>query len=433
MTLDTRDGPRTDAEPQPQPQPPEPTPESPPTPARRMRGFGRTANLLLAYTLTVGIRLSLFNLALPLYLYSLGYRQDAIGLVTAAGALTTLVIAVPLGVVADRVGRGRLFVWSAWVLPWPYLLVALSENFAAIVVGVMIANGVATVYWSTNAPLLVNAVGAERRVSLFAANAFLLTGVGTLGALLGGGLAALAGGVLGASPNAAGPLRVAMLAMVAVSLIGAVPLLWFRPPSGNAAERRAAWRLSRSDAPLFARLIAVDALISFAAGAVVGFLPLFFAVRYGLTSDRIGVLFTVAGVLSGIASLLAPALARRAGELRALIGVLLAMAPAILLLALAPTVAVALLFEATRTALRGTLDPILPPFTLTRVPPAQRGVLGSLYNVTWATGFSLGPLASGAIQVQAGFTPAFAMSAACYLLAAALAWTFFRNSRAVED
>jgi len=110
-----------------------------------------------------------------------------------------------------------------------------------------------------------------------------------------------------------------------------------------------------------------------------------------------------------------------------------AIAPCILFTALAPVAWLAILLEASRTALRGTLDPIYTPFAMTRVPARQRGALGGLYNVTWATGFSLGPLISGTIQVHAGFGPAFAMSAACYAAAAVTMFLFFNGSTAIAD
>ncbi len=404
-----------------------PLPESPPT-----RGFGPTANTLLAYTLVVGLRLSLSSLILPLYLYSLGYKQDVIGVVTAAGALTTLVFAVPLGLLADRVGRARLFVFSAWLLPWPSIGTALSTNLIVIIGCQMLLNLVATIYWSTNAPLLVGSVNAEQRVRAFAMNSFFLTGVGTLGAALGGGISALAGRLLGVPSNATAPLRVALLALAVLTFVGAVPLLRLRAAREKAARGRA-WRFQRSDLPRFARLIIVDALMAFGAGAVIGFLPIFFAVRYGMASGALGVLFTLTGALSGIASLLAPVIARRLGDHRALLTAQIAIAPAIFLIAIAPVLPLAIAFEATRNALRGLLDPVYTPFAMMRVPSAQRGALGGLYNVTWATGFSLGPLLSGWIQVHAGFAPAFTMSAVCYLVAAVCTFAFFRRSQAIED
>ncbi|HEY7907575.1 MAG TPA: hypothetical protein VIC60_01820, partial [Thermomicrobiales bacterium] len=61
------------------------SPAPPPATQPKSRGFGRTANVLLAYTLAKGLQLSLFALIFPLYLYHLGYKQDTIGVVTALG------------------------------------------------------------------------------------------------------------------------------------------------------------------------------------------------------------------------------------------------------------------------------------------------------------------------------------------------------------
>lgn len=408
-------------------------PVLPTTATRKPRGFGRTANALLAYTLAKGLQLSLFALIFPLYLYAIGYKQDTIGVINALGAVTTLVGAVPLGLLADRVGRARLFVLSAVLTPLPYFVLAASSSVAVIVVMFMIANGLATVYWSTNAPLLVGAVPPEQRVRIFAANSFLLWGVGAFGAVIGGTTTSVAGRLLGVSSNSASPLRVALIANAVVMAAGAIPLLAIRATDAAPSERTRAWRFRRGDLRLFGKLLVADALQAFGTGAIVGFLPLFFKLRYGIASSTLGILFTVAGILGGVASLGAPILARRLGDLRALIAAQAAIAPCILFTALAPVAWLAILFEACRTSLRGTLDPIYTPYAMTRVPARQRGALGGLYNVTWATGFSLGPLISGWIQVHGGFGPAFAMSAACYAVAAMTMFLFFNGSAAIAD
>jgi MFS family permease len=229
------------------------------------------------------------------------------------------------------------------------------------------------------------------------------------------------------------PLRVAISANAVICAVGAIPLFAIRATDQPSSERTRAWRFSRNDLRVFGRLLLADAFLAFGAGAIVGFLPLFFQLRFGLQPGILGVLFTISGVLSGVASLAAPMLARRLGDLRALLVAQVAIAPCVLFTALAPVVWLAVLFEFGRNALRGTTDPIYQPFAMTRVSARQRGALGGLYNVTWATGFSLGPLLSGAIQVHSGFNAAFAMSAGCYVVAAAFMFLFFRNSVPIED
>jgi len=254
---------------------------APPPPSTRItqRGFGRTANVLLVYTLAKGLQLSLYALIFPLYLYHLGYKQDTIGLVTALGAVTTLIGAVPLGLLADRVGRARLFILSALLTPFPYLAISFTSSLAVIIPGVMIANFLATVYWSTNAPLLVGAVPAEDRVRVFAANSFLLMGVGALGAVIGGTIPSIAGYLLHPPSDATIPLRIALSGTAIISALGAIPLLGIRAVDGAPEARARAWRFRKSDLRLFGKLLCADALQAFGAGAVIGFLPLFFQLR----------------------------------------------------------------------------------------------------------------------------------------------------------
>src|SRR4051794_38122237 len=80
-------------------------------------GFGTTANTLLGYTLVKGIQLTLHNLIFPLYAYSLGYNQEAIGRLNATGALMVFLASVPVGMLADRVGRARLLAISGVLSP----------------------------------------------------------------------------------------------------------------------------------------------------------------------------------------------------------------------------------------------------------------------------------------------------------------------------
>ena len=391
-------------------------------------GFGLTANTLLAYTLVKGLQLALYNLIFPLYAYSLGFDQAAIGQLNALGAITVFVVSVPFGVLADRVGRGRLLALSALVVPPLLAGIALSRSFAALAVFIVAQNAAATIYWSTTTPLLVGAVAPERRARAFSINSFFILGVGALGAVLGGAIAAGAARLLGVSPEATGPLRAALLVNAGLMLLGGLPLWRIRRVEGASAGAGGRARPGRADLVLFARLLVPDALQALGAGAIIGFLPLFFALRFGVPTGQLGLIFTLTGALGGVASLASPALVARAGNARAIAGLMVAIAGAMAATAAAPTALIAIGGEGARAALRGMIDPIYAPYAMTRVAPHQRGTLGGLYNVTYATGFSLGPLFSGALQVRYGFGPAFAAGAAAYVLAALAVWTLFRGA-----
>src|SRR5579862_4831976 len=91
---------------------------------RRKRGalFGlprlpRNVYLLLFFTLGKGFQLSISTLTVNYYAHSLGYRPDFIGLLSAMPAIGSLVSSVPIGILADRIGRKTVLVATAILTP----------------------------------------------------------------------------------------------------------------------------------------------------------------------------------------------------------------------------------------------------------------------------------------------------------------------------
>jgi MFS family permease len=401
--------------------------EGVPRAPKRSFGFGLVANTLLGYTLAKGLQLTLYNLIFPLYAYSLGYNQETIGRLNATGALMVLICSVPLGMLADRIGRARLLTISAFLSPLTLLGIALSSSLPALVVWLLAQNAVAVVYWSATSPLLIGAVPHERRVRVFSINSFFLWGVGALGSVLGGFVTVGAARALGVGQDNTAALRAALIFNAVLILIGGLPLWRIRnvASAGDGAAGRTPLRLA--DLRLFGRLLIPDALQACGSGAVIGFLPLFFALRFGAEPAALGWIFTVTGVLGGVSALGAPALVRRLGNMRTIGSLMVGIAACIALTVAMPVLLAAVLFEGLRAGLRGTIDPIYTPFAISRVAPERRGTLAGMYNVTYATGFSLGPLASGWLQVHYGFGPAFALGASCYLLAAVAMLVLWRT------
>src|SRR5690242_12631401 len=102
--------------------------------------YHRNVYLMLLFTLGKGFQISIGQLTTNLYLYSLGYRQEFIGIFTAIPAIGAFLAAVPLGILADRWGRRPLLIVSGLLNPLALAGIALSTT-PTLLVASSLANG----------------------------------------------------------------------------------------------------------------------------------------------------------------------------------------------------------------------------------------------------------------------------------------------------
>lgn len=77
-----------------------------------IRGLNTNARLFLAHSIVFNLGLSIIVLLYNLYLLSLGFQQDTIGLITLVAAFTTVVASVPAGILMRHLGWQRAFYLS---------------------------------------------------------------------------------------------------------------------------------------------------------------------------------------------------------------------------------------------------------------------------------------------------------------------------------
>jgi MFS family permease len=144
--------------------------------------------------------LTIATLNVNYYAHSLGYQPDFIGLLSAMPAIGALISAVPVGILADRMGRKPVLIISAILTPLFLAGIGLGTAPLWLLICAFLQGAVSTAYWVTNLPLLTESTTEQQRVGVFALNSFLLLGVGALGNLLGGAIPEFVAGILHVSP-----------------------------------------------------------------------------------------------------------------------------------------------------------------------------------------------------------------------------------------
>ncbi len=294
--------------------------------------------LLLLFTTGKGFQLSLSALTLNYYVHSLGYRPDFIGVFSAMPAIGSLVSAVPVGLLADRIGRKPVLLLTAVLTPLFLAACALVTSPFWLLSCAFMQGVVSTAYWVTNLPLLTESTTERQRVGVLALNSFLLLGIGSLGSLLGGAIPEVMAGILHVSAASTLALRWGVFAAALFTFVFGLPLWFLREPkrttvhratdkatkavleenvrsSGPLAEAVLHEKRERLPVTLFVKLLVPDLLFTMGEGAVVALMQLFFILRFHLLPGPLGIIFTISGLAGGIFSLTAPLFVKRWSKL----------------------------------------------------------------------------------------------------------------------
>ena len=394
----------------------------------------RNVYLLLLFTTGKGFQLTIALLNISYYAHSLGYKPDFIGVLNAASAIGALIGAVPTGLLADRIGRRPVLLVSAVLAPLFLALTGLVTTAPLLLLFSFLQGTVATAYWVTNVPMLVENTTERQRVGVLAFNSFLLLGVGSLGNLLGGAIPEFVGGLLRVSAASTVPLRWGVLVAALITTIFGIPLLFLRETPRSGAQTRgekhnkSAKQLEpkeRFPVFLFVQLLLPDLVFTMGEGAVVGLIQLFFVLRFHLLPGPLGVIFTISGLAGGLFSLTAPLFVHRWSKLRIITLVQYLSAPLMILIGFAPTLPFAIAGEYTRSFMRILIDPIYTSFAMENVSDRYRGRLSGFYSTTWSIGFSIGPAIAGWLQTNVSLSTSFVFGAVCLAIAPSLLLLFF--------
>jgi MFS family permease len=393
----------------------------------QIQGFNRNARLYLLSAFIRGVQFGIFRLIFNLYIVSLGYRQDFLGLLCALDPLVMLLASLPAGLLSDHIGRKRTMLLSNT----GRLLALLGFVFAPGATGLLISSavlgGAKALLHVSRLPFITENSDEHNRTTLFSADFALLMLAGFLGNLIGGWLPGWLGTCTGAAAESVTTYRLTVMAMAVLVALSTIPYLFLQPRRKvYVADRRPSppWATFR-EWPLLVRLLLPTLLISLGAALLLPFLNLYMKQTFALPDGTLGIIFAVADLCTGLALLAAPLLGERWGAVKATAITQVATTPFLLTLGFVPTLPVAITALWGQAGLMHASTPLYSTFLMERVKPRQRGTVSGLRNMAWACGRAAGQSLSGLVQVQWGFGPLFAASAALYLASAGLILTFF--------
>lgn len=404
---------------------------------RYLPAFNRNAWLFLVSIVIAGIASSIFQLYFNLYVLALGINKETLGLLSAIPSAVVLLLGLPLGLLADRLGSKSALAWgnvvaavgvviqvasaSPWVIAFGLLLFGLGSAFSLL----------------STAPFIMQISDARSRTGLFSAQWGLYSLAGFMGSLLAGYLPGWLTG-LGLGSSEAIAYAVTLFAGGALLVLSNIPL-WIiqvgaQPgdqPTASAAQPGARNLLHELTRPIVLKLIAPNFITGFGAAILIPYMNVFFKERFVLSDWALGLLFSLGAITTGVATLLGPQLERWMGsKIRAMVVGQAVSLVFILLIGFWPDVWVASLAYLIRGALMNMVNPLFEAFSMEQVPQSQRSTVNGIQTITWNVGWTFGPAISGFIQQYYGFAPLFIATTVLYTLGIGLIFLLFRNTEA---
>lgn len=373
------------------------------------------------------------------YLDALGLGEAVMGVAAAALTAGGLVALLPAGRVLDRWGA-RATLITACLLAWTGLsLGALTERAWQIYAAAFVA-GMGAVAWRVAmGPVIMQIVPAPWRSRAFSWNVALLVGTGAVWMTGAGAFAGWLETVRGLDLLTAH--RVALL--VGAGATG-VALFCFAFAGTQASGRRptdavTAVPSGADDQPEAARSasrlsssIAAVALWALAPALVLPFFNLFFQRAYGLSVDRIGVIFGLAHAFTAVVILGSGEIATRIGPRRMLAVWTLAFAPLIWLLAWVDVLALAMTFYFMQGIVSPASNPLIDEILLRDAPVSQRGQVSSWRNAATEIAGIVGAATGGILLGWLSFRHLFMIAGSVGALGAVVLVVVLRSRQALR-
>jgi MFS family permease len=286
--------------------------------ADRVRAFTPNARLFLLNVIITGGALGVYRLLFNFYVLSMGFDEALLGSLITTTNLAALAAALPMGYLADRLGRKRSLLISTMLMSlsvvgivfWPlkatfYLMSALSG----------LAQSLAAV---TNAPFLMENSQEKERTYLFSFNSGLQMLMASVGNWVGGYLPTWVSNLRGGAPTSSLAYGGSLLVIGLVMAGGILPLAFLRMQRLSRDERSifAPLRYAGENPALLSKLVLPMLVTSVGAGLIMPFMNVFFRLAHQQSDQAIGTLFAWGSLAMGIGLLLAPPLADRMGKIQ---------------------------------------------------------------------------------------------------------------------
>jgi MFS family permease len=397
----------------------------------RVKAFRPNARLYLLNVIIIGAAMGVFRLLFNFYVLSLGYDEALIGSLVTVSSLAALIMALPMGYLADYLGRKQSLI-LAGIFMSAALMVMVFWPSAAVFYAMNVFFGISqSLAAVTMAPFLMENSGQEERTYLFSFSSGLTMASASVGNWIGGYLPSWVAAREMVEATSSAAYGGSLFVVGIVTFFSLIPLTLIKMPRTKRTERSvfAPIAYASKNPSKLTKLILPMLITSIGAGLIMPFMNVFYRNQYDQPDPVIGAIFAWGSLAMGIGLLLAPPLADRMGKIQLVVITQGLSIPFLILLGFSPWFWMSAAAFYVRLALMNMSGPVYQTFVMENVEESARATVASLVSMSWNFGWVFSPMISGWFQVNYGFGPSFIGTIALYTIAVYLYWAFFWRRR----
>jgi MFS family permease len=389
----------------------------------KIRLFSRNARLFMIHVVGMDVIYGTWSVLFNLYLLEVGFDS-----------ITRAVLALPAGMISDRVGRKLSFVLGDGGGAVMSLIAISTGNPVLLLVTGVLGGAFGAIHGVAEPAFMAENSEDFERVHLFSVSSGTRTAAAIIGSALAGLIPVL---FIGSGGDGARVTLYRTVAYIGIggwfaSLIPAVMLTQTATPKAAIQGIRSLFAGIKNPDRIW-RLTAPEAVIALGAGFALPLMNVFFKQNLGSPEVEIGATFAAGEAFLVIGAFLAPLLVVRLGKVKSVVFTRLLAIPFILLIAFAPDIGSAFgsVFTVAGLAYLGRFmfsnmaSPVRSAFAMEILDPGERG---TQVGIEMGLASALSGLASyiGARLMGVGdFRTPFILMAGLYLVAALMFWQFF--------
>ncbi|GHO43430.1 MFS transporter [Ktedonospora formicarum] len=425
---------------------------------RQFGRFQRNARLYLISNALSGMTIGIIQVLYNLYLVSLGYKTDFVGLLLFMTTVGAGVAIFPAGLCIDRFGGKAILIWASVVIGVAGAGQFLFRQPLFLLLSGLIAGVAGAFILVVNAPFLTRNSSQEERSLLFSFNIVVTLATTVLGELLGGALpvwlranAWLMGplpgwlGVALVSQPEARAYQLSLLFAGIIAIPSFLPLFLLREES---QARSATTSLVREQVPwrvrmevVFQRwseidaralivnpitvLVVVQMLVGFGAGLFIPYFNLYFVHYLGASPALFGSIDGGANALNAVLTLVAPLFVLRIGRVNTIVATRAGSIPILLVIGLVTFLPLLAPLYLLRQGLMDMGNGVFQAFSMETVSRKHRGVANSTYQAAFYIANGLATPLGGLLITRSGYAIVFLSAVVLYTCSVALLWGRF--------